>query len=204
MAHKITLKKLGERAQRIVNAGVSKPELKVDVRDAMLSVAQARDEALLQLFYDKKATGDHTFPFDILSEFTLTVEDKKVTLPKRGLSILKHNSGIYRVVTSGCGEEEELLPTPYGFNTLYKNQPSIGLEGRPSYVPFQDQLRVKGVEDGCKLLVTMVVAGEEFDEDEFFCIPPELENSVVRNAIENLTVMVNAQEDATTNARGDS
>ena len=200
----ISKKKLGERVQRVLNAGVTKPELKIHVRDAMLAVAQARDEAILQMFYEKKSMGEHTFPFDILSEFTLTVENSEIKLPKRGLSILKHNSGIYRVATTKCDDPEELIPTRYGFNTLFKNQPSNALEGRPSYFPFQDILRTNGIEDGCEVLVTMVVAGEEFGEDEFFCIPPEMEDQVVRTAIQTLTIMVNATEDLTTNARGDS
>ena len=122
----ISKKKLGERVYRTLNAGVTKPELKIHIRDAMLAVAQARDFAILSMFYEKKAMGEHTFPFDILSEEERTVENGEVTIP-RGLSIMKHNAGIYRVVTSNCEEPEELIPTRYGFNTLYKNQQSNAL-----------------------------------------------------------------------------
>jgi len=201
MAKEITRKKLGERVYRILGGGSTKPELKIKIQDAMLAVSQSRDQAILELFYEKKAQDEHTFPYDILSEFTLEVENGVINLPRRGLSVLKHNSGIYRVSTLDSDNPEEIIPVSTGFKTLYAKQASIGLEGNPYYSPFQDQLRVTGVADGCKVLVEMVVAGEYFDDNEFFCIPPELENEVVRNAIETLTIMYNAMEDVATDSR---
>ena len=197
----ISKKKLGERVFRIMNAGSTKPEVKIHIQDAMLAVGQARDEALTNLFYEKKAMDEHTFPYDILSSFDVTIEDGKATLPKRGLSILKHNSGIYRVFTKNCEYPEELIPTSKGFTTLYKNLDGFQMAGRPTYQPIRNILHIQGLSDGCELGVEMVVSGEEFTEDEFFCIPPDLQNEVVRIAVQTLSVMQQAMTDIVSDAK---
>lgn len=197
----ISKRKVGEAAARVVNGGSTKPELKVKIQDAMLAAAQARDTFILQLFSANKQQGIHTFPFDIISTFELTVADGKVELPRRGLSILKNNSGIYRVATSDYEEPQELIPTKRGDNTLYSGQLGNNIEGRPSYYPLRQTLYTQGVGDGCKLEVDMVVAGEEFDSDEFFCIPPEAETDVINMAIQRLAMMMQAPEDMLTDSK---
>lgn len=199
----ITASKLGERVQRIVNGGSTKPELKIHKRDAILAVLQARDEAITTLIYEKKAMDEHTFPYDILSTLETTVEGNEATLPKRGLSILKHNSGIYRITTvcDNAEDVQELIPTTIGFNTLFKGLQGKLLGGNPSYQPIGQKIQVNGVTDGSKLKIEMVVAGEEFTEDEFLAIPPSLQNKVVEIAVRTLTVMMNAQEDLVTDSR---
>jgi hypothetical protein len=199
----ISAGKLGERVQRIINGGSTKPELKIHKRDAILAVAQARDEAITNLFYEKKSLDEHTFPYDILSTLEVEVKDGEAPLPKRGLSILKHNSGIYRITTAcdNPADAEELIPTPIGFNTLYKNLQGITLGGNPSYQPIEDRIQVQGVEDGCKLKIEMVLAGEEFTEDEFFCIPADLQNEVVRIAVQTLMIMSEAEHDVISDSK---
>ena len=199
----ITASKLGERVQRVVNGGSTKPELKIHKRDAILAVLQARDEAIVNLMYEKKAMGEHSFPYDIISTLDTTVQGGSAPLPKRGLSVLKHNSGIYRVTTvcDNLTDEVELIPTTIGFNTLFKGLQGKLLGGHPSYQPIGDKIQVQGVSDGSKLKIEMVVAGEEFTEDEFLAIPPSLENKVFQIAVQTLTVMINAQSDLITDAK---
>lgn len=199
MSSEITIGKLGERVQRIVNGGSTKPELKIHKRDAILAVAQARDEAITNLMYEKKAMDEHTFPYDILSTLETTVENGEAVLPKRGLSILKHNSGIYRISTQDG--LQELIPTTIGFNTLFKGLQGKLLGGNPSYQPIGKKIQVSGIADGCKLRIEMVVAGEEFEEDEFLPIPSDLQNRVVQIAVQTLSIMMQAQEDLVTDSR---
>jgi hypothetical protein len=197
----ITKKKVGEAVLRAVMGGSTKPELKVKIQDAMLASAQARDAWILQFFSASKMEGYHTFPFDILSTYELVVSNSKVTLPRRGLSVLKHNSGIYRVVTTDCNHPQELIPTRRGSDTLYSGQVGAALEGRPSYFPLRQDLYVKGVQDGCVLLVDYVVAGEEFGLDEFFCIPPEAETEVINLAISRMSIQAQTPEDLYTDSK---
>jgi hypothetical protein len=197
----ITKRKVAEAAARVVNGGSTKPELKVKIQDAMLAAGQARDSYLMQLFSANNDQGNFTFPFDVLSTFELTVQDGKVVLPRRVLSILKHNSGIYRVATSDCEEQQELIPTRRGSNTLYSGQLSRNLEGRPSYYPLRDTLYVQGVGDGCKLEIDAVISGEEFTADEFFALPPEAENDVINMAIQRLAMMMQSPEDMLTDSK---
>lgn len=197
----ITKRKVGEAAYRAVNGGSTKPELKVKIQDAMLAAAQARDTFLLQLFSANRQQGNFTFPFDVLSTFELTVADGKVELPRRALSVLRNNSGIYRVATMDCEEPQELIPTRRGDDTLYKGQLGKDIEGRPSYYPLRQTLYVQGVGDGCKLEVDMVVAGEEFDSDEFFCIPIESQADVINMAIQRLMIMAQTPQDIFTDSK---
>jgi hypothetical protein len=186
-----------------VNGGSTKPELKVHIKDAMLAVAQARDELVTNLIYERKANDDHSIPWDVLSTLEVTLENGEAVLPKRGLSILKYNEGIYRVYTADKNpkDAEEVIPTPIGFNTLYKGLDGIILGGRPRYQPIGGKIQVQGVEDGCKLKIDMIVAGEEFDEDEMFAIPADLQNKTVNLAVQTLIVMLNAQHDIVTDAK---
>lgn len=197
----ITKRKLGERLFRIVNAGSTKPELKIKIQDCMLAVAQARDKVVVQAMFERNLIGDHSVPYDLISTFDLTVQDGQVTLPRRGLTILKHNSGVYRVVCRSCDQEEELIPTERGNSTLFSGQPSRDLEGRPSYYPLRDKLFTRRIADGEVISVDMIVAGEEFDLNEFFCVPPEMQADIIQMAAQDLGVMIQTPEDIITDAK---
>ena len=114
---------------------------------------------------------------------------------------MKHNEGVYRVVHEDCDHEEELIPTQRGSNTLYSSQPARNLEGRPSYYPLRGHLSIKNIPDGEKVIVDMIVAGEEFTDKEFFCIPPELQADVVAAAASDLGLMITTEEDIITDAK---
>jgi hypothetical protein len=197
----ITKAKLAERLQRLLQGGSTKPELKITLQDCMLAVAQSRDKLITAIVAQNKQDGNHTFPYDIISEVETVVEGKKAPLPKRGLSILKHNSGIYRVTTTNCEEPIELIPRKRGADTLYRGQEIQGLGGMPSYIPALGHLKVSGVSDGCELLVEMVVAGEDFGMDEPFAIPPDLQDDVITTALGIMQVMYGIPEDKVTDAK---
>lgn len=196
-----TLGKLGERLQRILQGGSTKPELKVTLQDCMLAVAQARDKLIVAIVAQNKRDGNHTFPYDIISEVETVVEGKRAALPKRGLSILKHNTGIYRVTTCNCDDPVELIPRKRGADTLYSGQEVQGLGGMPTYFPALNELRVTGVSDGTELLVEMVVAGEDFGMDEPFAIPPDLQDDVINTAAQIMQVMAGIPQDKITDAK---
>lgn len=196
-----TLGKLGERLQRILQGGSTKPELKITLQDCMLAVAQSRDKLITAIVAQNKKDGNHTFPYDIISEVETVVAGKKAPLPKRGLSILKHNTGIYRVTTTNCDEPVELIPRKRGANTLYSGQEVRDLGGMPTYTPSIDHLRVNGVAEGCELLVEMVIAGEEFGMGEPFAIPPDLQDDVITAAMGIMQVMYGIPEDKMTDAK---
>lgn len=190
----ITKKKLGERLQRILQGGSTKPELKITLQDCMLAVSQSRDKLITAIVSQNKRDGNHTFPYDIISEVETTSVNGVAPLPKRGLSILKHNTGIYRVITDS-DTPVELIPRKRGADTLYSGQEVNNLGGRPSYIPSIDKLKVYGVSDNCKLLVEMVVAGEDIDMSEPFPIPPDLEDDVITTALGIMQVMLGVSED---------
>jgi len=200
----ITKQKLGERVQRILSGGSSKPELKIDIRDAMLAVSQARDQLIMQYYYDTKKIDQHSIPYDIISTFKEPVNKDGsklyVKLPLRGLSGLSLNNGIYRL-TNDC--DEEIIPTRTGFKSLYSEQEGRRLDGRPTYYPKLDKCYLSGVDESCEITIEMIVAGEEFDEDEFFCIPADLQEAVVMQAIKVLSTQRQIPEDQITNAKGD-
>lgn len=190
----ITLGKLGERLQRLIQGGSTRPELKITLQDCMLAVAQARDKLIVAIVAQNKKDGNHTFPYDIISEVETVVQNKKAILPKRGLSILKHNTGIYRVITD-CDTPVELIPRKRGANTLYSGQEVRDIGGLPTYIPTLGYLNVTGVDEGAKLIVEMVVAGEDFGIDEPFAIPPDLQDDVIAAAIPIMQVMLGIPED---------
>lgn len=195
-----TLGRLGERLQRILQGGSTRPELKITLQDCMLAVAQARDKMIVAIVAQNKRDGNHTFPYDIISEVSSTVQGRKAPLPKRGLSILKHNTGIYRVTTC-CDEPVELIPRKRGADTLYSGQEIRDVGGRPTYIPALDHLKVTGVDNGDELLIEMVVAGEDFGLDEPFAIPPDLQDDVIASALQIMQTMLGIPEDKITDSK---
>jgi hypothetical protein len=202
--HNISKSKLADRVTRLLNAGKTLVENRVTTRDAQLAVAQARDQAILEAFMQRKAIGEHDMPFDFLVEKVITLEDKGRyslgTLPTRGLSLLSHNAGIF-LVTLEEDISKEIYPVTNSHLTMYVNQPALQMEGEMYYVPFQDKLKVYGVEkDGCKIIVQYVQSGEYFTENEFFCLPAELQDTVVAKAVQILSGQL-GMEDPITDAK---
>lgn len=204
--HPISKSKLADRVIRILQAGKILVENRITSRDAMLAVAHARDQAILEVFMQRKASFEHDLPFDFLVEKTIAAEkvDNKpyhlATLPTRGLSLLSHNQGIF-LVTLENDPSQEIFPVTNSHRTMFVGQPALDMENDPYYVPFQQELRVYGIEtDSCNLLVQYVQAGEYFTENEFFCIPAELQDTVVAKAIEMLAPQL-SQEDVITDAK---
>lgn len=207
MAHPISKSKLGERVLRIINAGKNVVENKVTIQDAMLAVAQARDQAVLEVMSARKAAGEHDVPFDFLTEKTVEAKPKgqvHVThLPTRGLSLLSHNSGIFAVFPEG-DPSNEIFPVTNSHERLYSRQPALNMEGAMFYVPFHQRLTIYNLNSSetCPIIVQYFQAGEDFKDDEFFCIAPEMQDSVVRKALELMGVQEQAQQDFATDSRG--
>lgn len=196
--HPISKAKLADRVIRILNAGKVLVENRVTSRDAMLAVAQARDQAILEAFSQRKAMGEHDMPFDFLVEKVVVAEKRKnyfvAKLPTRGLSLLSHNQGIFLLALEE-DPSKEIYPVTNNHITMYQGQPALAMEGEMTYYPFQDELRIYGLEkDGCRLTVHYIQAGEYFGEDDFFCIPPELQDTVVARAVQILSPQLGMED----------
>lgn len=206
MAHPISKEKLAERCVRIVNGGKTLTENKVTIQDAMLAVAQARDQAVLEVISARKAVGEHDVPFDLLTEKTITAVPERgyhvAHLPTRGLSILSHNMGIFAVFPES-DPSNEIFPVSNNHERLYSRQPALNMEGAMFYVPFQQRLRIYNFESSeeCPIIVQYFQAGEDFTEDEFFCIAPEMQDSVVAKALQVLGYQQQAPQDFSTDSR---
>jgi hypothetical protein len=203
--HPISKSKLAERVLRILNAGKITVETRVTQRDCELAVSQSRDESIVEYFAAKKSAGETTMPFDFLVERTITAEKRGnkhvATLPTRPLSIIGRNKSIF-LVTLESDPSAEIFPTGVSHNTMFSGQPALNMEGEMYYTPFEQEIRIYGMEaDGCKLDVMYVQSGEYFTSDEFFCIAPELQDSVVQKAIQMLAPQM-GQEDRITDATG--
>ena len=207
MAHPISKEKLAERCVRIVNAGKDVVENKVTIQDAMLAVAQARDQAVLEVISARKSVGEHDVPFDLLTEKTIPATPNKghhvAHLPTRGLSILSHNMGIFAVFPES-DPSEEIFPVSNNHQRLYSRQPALNMEGVVFYVPFQQRITIYNLpsDQECPIIVQYFQAGEDFEDDEFFCIAPEMQDNVVRKALEILGIQEQATEDFATDSRG--
>lgn len=203
--HPISKSKLADRVVRTLNAGKVLVENRVTSRDAMLAVAHARDQAILEAFMQRKAIGEHSMPFDFLTESVVTAENvegknyRLAKLPARGLSLLSHNQGIFLVALDN-DPSQEIYPVTNSHLTMYAGQPALAMEGEMYYIPFHDTLKVYGLEKDCSLIVQFVKAGEYFTEDEFFCISPSMQDDVVRRAVEMLSAQL-GQEDTFTDAK---
>ena len=202
--HPISLSKIGERVRRILSAGKDLVENRVTQRDAELAVAEARDESILEYLGQLKAAGEPAMPFDFISEKTVAAEKTgkfhKATLPTRPLAMGGKGNGIFTVVL----EEDpthEIYPTTISHNTMFKGQPALNMEGDAYYTPFEDTLRIYGLEtDSCNIIVQYVQVGEQFDADEYFAVPAELIDTIVAKATKMLSIQL-GMEDTYTDAK---
>jgi hypothetical protein len=202
--HPISLSKIGERVKRLLSAGKDLVENRVTQRDAELAVAEARDESIVEYLGQLKAAGEPAMPFDFISEKTVTAEKSgnlhKATLPTRPLSIGGKASGIFTVVFEE-DPSHEIFPTTISHNTMFKGQPAENMESDAYYTPFEDTLRIWGLEtDSCNIIVQYVQVGEQFDADEYFAVPPELIDTIVAKAVKMLSMQL-SQEDPFTDAK---
>ncbi len=199
--HPVSLSKLGERVLRMLNAGKTLVETRATQRDANLAIAEARDEAIVRYVNELRASGEPAMPFDIISEKIVVAENTgnyhKAQLPTRPLSIGGHGSGIFTVILES-DPAKEIFPATISHNTMFRGQGALTMEGDPYYTPFEDTLRIYGIEkDNCSLIVQYVQVGEQFGEDEYFAIPPELIDGVVQQAYTMLSPQLGTEDPIT-------
>lgn len=207
MAHPISKTKLAERCLRIMNAGKDTVEQKVKIQDCELAVGQARDKVLLDYITLIKETEESLYiPLDWLTERELTPERKGnyfvATLPTRPVSLFNNNLGVYSLHPSS-DDTKEIIPVLANFRRMYAKQAAGDLQGSPYYTPFQQELRIYNLkEEDCPLMVMYVQAGEEFTSDEYFCVPLEAQEPIVRMALELMGFQSQAVEDPITDSKG--
>ena len=207
MAHQQSKGKLGERVLRIINAGKDTVEQKVKIQDCELAIAQARDKILLESLNLIQRSEELTYiPLDWLSEREIAPQKKGnylvAELPSRPLTLFNGNLGIYSVHPTS-DDTKEIIPAPTNFRRLYARQAAGTMQNKPYYIPHQNQLRIYNIaEEDCPITVLYVQAGEDFTSQEYFCLPPELQNDVVIMALEIMGYQKQAVEDPITDAKG--
>jgi len=206
MVNEISKGKIAERVLRVLNSGKDTVEQKVKQQDAELAVSQARDKALFLYMSLRKSEGFHDFPMDILVEKEITATRvgsiHTARLPSRPLSLFSGNTGIHAIFPLN-DVSLEIIPASSNHQRLYYNQEAFSMEGMPYYVPFQQDLKIYNFEGGkeCKVLVQYIQAGEAFTSDEYFCVPPEIIDDVVSQALQMLGMQKQNAEDRFTDAK---
>ena len=129
-------KELGEMALRRINAGHSKPEFNVDIREVMIAIDQERDRQVGDYYKRKVLSGDRQIDSNVLQSFTfpkdsgvlkqITINSENFTyytfqLPFKVIS-LPYDLGLYEV-----SDEEN------PFITYHRMPTSMGLYSMSSY-----------------------------------------------------------------------
>lgn len=201
----ISRKRIADEVLRIVNAGKTLTEEKVKTQDCLVAVDRARDRVIYNAFLSKRSVGDHSMPFDFLVEKSITPKEKKnyfeAKLPTRAISLLTNNTGIFQVVLEN-DPTIEVIPATNNHRTLYRNQAAGSVEGQPFYVPFHDTLRIYNIEKNCPILAQYIQASTFFTDTEFYCVPPELIDDIVKIAAQELMPQRQQPEDNITDAKG--
>lgn len=129
-------KELGEMALRRINAGYSKPEFNVDIREVMIAIDQERDRQVGDYYKRKVLSGDRQIDSNVLQSFTFprsSGQQKQITINSTNISYytfqlpfkvisLPYDLGLYEI-------SDEQNP----FITFHRMPASMGLYSMSSY-----------------------------------------------------------------------
>ena len=193
------LTKLG-LAQLLITRLFPKPtnDKKLTEPQAMLLIAQSRDEYVKQYIYQNRL-DDKTIHTEWLSTFKgLTPKkdescgDLYLELPARSIAIF-HDLSIYHVWRGG-DESDLILPRRIGESWIAGG--SDFFSHHPSYTLEQDRLVFKNLEqEGCKISIRMLATAEDIGATDYFPIDGSAVSAIIDNAIQRYTITKQIPED---------
>lgn len=200
---------LSARALKQVSPRLTQ-DTKISLREMMYCVGNARDQIIKDNAWAKWSNGLEIVWDGMLSTFEAVSLTKKseclyyAELPSKPLYLPK-NMGIYQVV-SNADPTNDLIPVSSTFYTMYKNQLAVGLDGYTGYYQNGNNIYIVGsnVTEETKLDLTLVCQSEDIGEYDYFPFPADMENEIIKMAIEQFVLTVQMPEDLSDNNRQDA
>jgi len=198
-----TKHKLAEQIKRILNSGDITHDSQIDIRELVLAIEQERDRLIRLRLKENLMQGEKTIPGDIVSTFdSIPIKKDKVKkllysiLPERPMSLF-NDMGITHVSYT-TDQYNAFIRMKNGSLSLYNGLLSSDIGGRGGYWMEGDRIYYnKGVDDCCgnTIILKMILSSGDYDPDDLFPIPADLEIEVVRNVVQLYSPMRSSPND---------
>jgi hypothetical protein len=183
---------LAEQCLRILSGGDVSKDSEIQIREVMLAVSQARDFLVRQELWQLLALGE----VDISGEYITSFEDVAVKkdvnknlfysdIPAEYIN-LPRDTGVYQISLMQ-DQFNSFVPVSASFLSMYRGLAAQNLNGRKGYFVEKGKVYYTGLESSDnveKVLIKLVVASSEIDEDDVFPIPADKELEVIRMAVQ--------------------
>jgi hypothetical protein len=198
-----TKHQIAEQALRMLSGGDVSKDSEITIREMMLAVSQARDFVIRQELWQLIAMGD----VDVVGEYICSYEDEPVLFDdKRDMFYseipaeyinLPRNMGVYQISLMK-DQFNAFVPVSSSFLSMHRGMASQNLNGQKGYLVEKGRVYYTGLEasdDIEKVLIKLVAASSEIEEDDIFPIPADKEMEVIKMAVQMYSTQLQIPND---------
>lgn len=198
-----TKRKFAEQLRNILYPNPT-PDAKLDLQVAMTAVSQSRDEYVRNMIFQNKMEtnivyGNWVSSYnDVQIKYDKSRKEYYSFLPVNVIS-LDSDRGVQRVFRDGH-PEDEYLPLPRGFKSMFSGSIAKSLEGESGfYLAGNKIIYVQNEDVDCKMCIDVVAQSEDIGMYEEFPIDSSATLQILTRALDIYKLQKGIPEDAINN-----
>jgi len=198
-----TKRKFAEQLRDILYPNPT-PDAKLDLQVAMVAVSQARDEYVRNMIFQSKMEtnivyGNWVSSYnDVEVKFDKSRKEYYSFLPVNVIS-LDSDRGVQRVFKAGF-PEDEYLPLPRGFKSMFRDSIAKSLEGESGfYLAGNKIVYVQNEQEDCKMCIDVVAQSEDIGMYDEFPVDSSATLQILARALEIYRLQKGVPSDQTNN-----
>lgn len=180
---------------------------KVLLREMAYCVGNARDEAIKNNAWAMLGVGEEIIWDGMISSYKGENLQKEsnclyyLELPAKPLYLPK-GMGIFQV-TSSEDPNVPIIPVRPTFNVMYRNSLAKELGGQNGYYQQGNKIYIVSnkVTEDTKIDLLLIAQSEDIGDNDYFPFPADMENQIIRMAIQQFSLTVTIPEDNSDNQR---
>ena len=199
-----TKRKFAEQLRNILYPNPT-PDAKLDLQVAMTAVSQSRDEYVRNMIFQNKMEtnivyGNWVSSYnDVQIKYDKSRKEYYSFLPVNVIS-LDSDRGVQRVFRDGH-PEDEYLPLPRGFKSMFSGSIAKSLEGESGfYLAGNKIIYVQNEDVDCKMCIDVVAQSEDIGMYEEFPVDSSATLQILTRALDIYKLKKGIPEDAINNS----
>ena len=199
-----TKRKFAEQLRNILYPNPT-PDAKLDLQVAMTAVSQSRDEYVRNMIFQNKMEtnivyGNWVSSYnDVQIKYDKSRKEYYSFLPVNVIS-LDSDRGVQRVFRDGH-PEDEYLPLPRGFKSMFSGSIAKSLEGESGfYLAGNKIIYVQNEDVDCKMCIDVVAQSEDIGMYEEFPVDSSATLQILTRALDIYKLQKGIPEDAINNS----
>lgn len=198
-----TKRKFAEQLRNILYPNPT-PDAKLDLQVAMTAVSQSRDEYVRNMIFQNKMEtnivyGNWVSSYnDVQIKYDKSRKEYYSFLPVNVIS-LDSDRGVQRVFRDGH-PEDEYLPLPRGFKSMFSGSIAKSLEGESGfYLAGNKIIYVQNEDVDCKMCIDVVAQSEDIGMYDEFPVDSSATLQILARALDIYKLQKGIPEDAINN-----